>query len=379
MAWSNRRFVTRHQLPIFYQCVVWSLWVYHVAFSLLFYIYIQKYGGDAFAYWTLTADVSQEADTWMSYWGYRTFFIQWLNYIPSKVLGLGFLTGCMLYANLSFFGFRELLVTLKKQVPFNGENGWGRGWGILLFLPGLHFWTAGVGKECLLWLGTIWTLRGIVDLRSKGYMTLIGVTLSFLVRPINGVILLFMVCLFVLAHQQITYRMKLPMLTILLVILGLFVIKIQQYTGMDKLTWAAVVEFSDNQLSFLSGFNAGSELPMKEYSWPERFFTVLFRPLWFENQNPWIWTTAIENIFLLFLILGGLIGYLIKRKLWLSPVLSFGMAYALGLMGVYALTLNNLGIMVRMKSICMIFILMAVWPGIYWLVKREKKPTHSVI
>lgn len=378
MVWSNRRFVIRHHLSPFYQYVLWALWVYHIAFSVLFYTYIQKHGGDSAAYWTLTADVSQEADSWMGHWGYRTFFIQWLNYIPSEVLGLGFLTGNLLYANLSFFGFRELLVMLSKQVPFNEQTWWGRSWVILLFLPGLHFWTSGVGKEGLLWLGTIWTLRGIVNFPSKGYMIFIGAILSFLVRPINGAILLSIVCLFILVQQQIAFRMKLAVLTILLVMLGLFVIKIHQYTGIDKFTWAAVVEFSDSQLLFLTGYNAGSELPMKEYAWSERIFTVMLRPLWFETRNLWVWAAATENIFSLFIMVGGLIGYLTSRKWCLSPVLSFGLAYAIGLMGVYALTLNNLGIMVRMKSICMIFILLALWPGVYWLFKKGERPTRSL-
>src|SRR5690606_24293016 len=240
-----------------------------------------------------------------------------------------------------FLGFRGLLAILVSQTPFNAEGWWGRSWVILLFLPSLHFWTAGVGKECLLWLGVIWTLIGIIDFPDKWKMACAGTLLSFAFRPINGALLLSLICLFVLIHKPITWRIKLRLLVILFAVLGFFVAKIHQYTGIQNLTWKEMVVFSENQLLFLSSFNAGSELPMKDYSWPERFFAVLLRPLWPETSNPWIWAAATENIFTLLIIVGGLIGYAAKRKFWLPPSLLLGLGYAIGLMGVYTLTLKD--------------------------------------
>ena len=371
MALSNRHFTNRRRLSLFHRYILWALWAYHIAFCLLFYSYIRKYGGDSLAYWILTADVSQAGDSWMGHWGYRTLFIQWLNYVPSKILGLGFLSGSVLYANLSFLGFRELLAILVNQASFDREDWVGRAWIILLFLPGLHFWTAGVGKESLLWLGLIWTLRGTIDFPNHGKMACVGIFLSFVVRPINGAVLLSLTCLFILSYKKITHLVKFPLSVILFAVLGLFIVKIHQYTGIDKLTWKEVVDFSENQLLFLSSFNAGSELPMKDYSWPERFFTVLLRPLWPKTSSPWFWAAAMENTFILVTIVGGMTGYITKTRLWLPPFLLLGLGYALGLMGVYAITLNNLGIMMRMKSICTIFILLALWPGVYRLFKSR--------
>lgn len=156
--WYLYQKLNRAKLPGFYRRASWILFAYHLLFSLIFHHYILEYGGDSVGYWNINADDTQGAVTWMEHWGLGTFFVQWINYLPSRVMGLSYGSGNLLYACISFLGFLKLIQLGYQAWGKLADSPWSRTWVGLLFLPNIHFWTAGVGKEALLWVGLVYAL-----------------------------------------------------------------------------------------------------------------------------------------------------------------------------------------------------------------------------
>lgn len=351
---SNHRISKNRQFSRFFTWSLQGLWAYHLLFSWIFYRFVLTNGGDAIGYWELSADPSGSGETWLAHWGLGTFFVQWLNYLPVRILGLEFLTGHFLYAALSFIGFRELLGMLHSQQGEFREGWQEKVWVLLLFSPNLHFWTAGIGKEALLWLGLILVLKGLVNFPRYWLVMCAGILLTFLTRPFSSLILV-AVLLLILPFQKFfqPYR-KWALMTSALLLLSIGIYKWWQgYNQFGfSLTW--IGEMFREQMGFLSAFKARSEVPMETYTLPERMWTVLFRPLWENPGDLWQIAASLENSIAILMMLLGLAGLFLKERRTIPAFLITGTVVWALMCLLFAFTLNNLGIMMRMKSIYMV-------------------------
>ncbi|MCH6202093.1 hypothetical protein MMU07_21125 [Aquiflexum sp. LQ15W] len=345
------------------------LCVYHFLFAIVFHHYLLKNGGDAIRYWDLTADLSQKASTWGEYWGRGTFFLQWFNFLPSKVFGLGFLFGNVLYAFISFFGIREIYLVAVKYWPVSSPKWIEMGWLGLFFLPNLHFWSAGVGKEAFLILGLGVAIRGFSDWPRHWILVIIGTLLSFWVRPVAGLALGLVVWAAILLHKEISVPYKAG-LSLLVLVAGIVAVqRIYVAMHLEEYSFSALRAFSAGQMSFLREFGAGSEVDMEGYSWGEKLWTVFFRPFWTDIRDFWDVASVMENSFALLLFIGFVIGtvysWFTKKVNSVPYVFYLGIALTI-LMGiVFTLTLNNLGIMMRMKSTYMLLCYLGAWRVFY--------------
>jgi hypothetical protein len=350
------------------------LWVYHFGFAFVFHYYILQNGGDAWRYWALEAEEVGNPDHWMGYWGQRTHFVQWLNYIPSRVLGLDFLGGNVLYAAFSFLGIREMYFWML-QTRSKDNRPWIQ-WGMLgiFFLPNLHFWSSGVGKEALLFVGLVWAVKGFVSLEDHWKVAWIGILLSFWVRPLQGVVLGGMLGLFFFWKREIPVGIKLVGGLAMSVVMALGIWRILQYMHLEEFSFRGLMAFSSGQMEFLKGFGAGSEIPMESYGVLERGFALFFRPFWGEVDGFWQMAAALENSVGLLLGLGLLfvlpLYFYRKEKLLVPPFLWAGLVFGLAMAMAFAFTLNNLGIIMRMKSTYMLFFYLFCWRGVWGRMER---------
>lgn len=331
------------------------LFFYHLAFAFVFTWYLNQYGGDAIRYWQLTAETGHNPETWSDHFGTRSYFIQWLNYLPSKILGLPFWMGNVFYALVSFAALRILFKMAVNILPRN-PGFWPLSLLYFIFLlPNLHFWTSGIGKESLSLLGLVFFLKGTLKLRTGWYWLVFGVLLSYMVRPLQGAVLLGLALPVIWLDKGVDFRFKV-LITPVLVVIAWYMMQFLLYiTHMENISPSDIVGFSEEQFRFLDQFAAGSAVPMEAYSWPMKLWTLFFRPTLCESAFIWQLFASIENMVSLLLLLLPLV--FMKKinwkrvPLWIYWALFFGLI----LMVVYGLTLNNLGIIMRMKSFFMIF------------------------
>ncbi len=349
-----------------------ALGIYHVVMSFLGMGYIFAFGGDSIAYWRLSADVSQQASTWMEHWGYNTFFIQWLNYVPSRVLGLNYFTGSLIYSLLSFYGFVWLAAAASPYFERlkSSKVYWSSAVFLtLFFLPSFHFWSGFVGKEAVLWFLTMGMLRFYLK---KNWFLFLGFSLiSIWIRPILGLTVLGFFTSYSLIWGDFSSRVKW--------VVGLsggvgfvFGLGLLSYiTGIRSFNLDLVRDFSEGQYEFLSRFQASTELTVAKMSLAETLFAVAFRPFPGEISSVWGWAVGLENLVFLLLSMGvlflflpksgndGFLGILVLLTAWIFM-------YFMSI----ALSVSIMGIMIRLKSVLMPFL---IWVGYYgWILFLEK-------
>ncbi|QDH79821.1 hypothetical protein FKX85_12570 [Echinicola soli] len=341
------------------------LLVYHLGFSYFFYRYVTAFGGDAIVYWNLNGPLANpDANGWWDYFGIGYPFMYWLNYIPSRYFGWDMLSGFFLYAMLSYTGFRWLLIRLTRD--YQGMKSFlGLPWPVyILYLPNLHFWTGGIGKEALCFFALVLIIMGISKKKWTG--ALIGILLIFMVRTYFAWLVLisfgFAALLFG-SSKKYKFRWG---ISCILVALAAFP-ALLWYVGMEHFSLEAIQQIVHHQFSMLSGKGVGSSVDMANYSFFMRLFTFWFRPLFLDAHNTTSFLASFENL----ILMGGFLAMAIKSKRsnWkdLPLFLKFGLILFLASSLVYMNILSNLGIMMRMKSLFMLFPLLAG----AWMVKRE--------
>ncbi len=355
MVFSNHRIALRRNLTRPEMFALQALLGYHLLFAFIFTGFLEQNGGDAIRFWELKADTSQEASAWMEYWGSRSLFIQWLNYLPSKVLNMSFMAGNFLYAICSFLGLRILYLALLEELPKRLTIGakcflfW-----ILLF-PNLHFWTSGVGKEALLFTAIIFALLGFRNIKKYYLQIIFGVALAWWVRPIFGATLILVFFLALYQDQSLSPLVKKITAMLSVLCFGIFVYQLTVMMHVASYDWKALTHFVQSQYAFLEGFAAASEIPMAEYSFGEKLMAMFFRPFWHEVNGFWYFVAIVENTTFLGVLIAAIYFGVKHKSVKIPKSIRFGLIFGTLLTLILMYSLNNFGIIMRMKSTYMIF------------------------
>lgn len=284
---------------------------YHLLFTFLNWNYFAENGGDAAFYWFDIDASAQKSLTDLKYYGSDVLLL--LNYPLAQYLNLDIRIGFMLYSLLGYLGILQyyrlcLSYSDRKPFVFKGLNLYF----LLLLLPNLHFWTAGLGKEplCFLFIATI--ILEFSKGNFKSVSLVLSVCLLILIRPHIALLLLFAIA----SVYFFSYRFNLKQRA--LVLLGTSVVScgliymLLQLSEIKRVDFERIQRF--NEFSLLSFKDSGSYVPMIEYSYPYKVFTFYFRPLVTEMPSLFGIVLGIENLAVLLLHLIAFIWFCINYK-----------------------------------------------------------------
>jgi hypothetical protein len=320
---------------------------------------------DAHHYWGLDFDIASKQ--WFDFFSYGTDFVVWLNY-PFIQLGIPFLGGFLLYGLIGYVAVWQFLkwsFQLLNGVNFKGKT--------ILFLilflwPNLHYWTAVLGKEPLIFWSLV-QVFGVLSFQKKhtSISFVMACLLLIIIRPHVAILLLGAVGISFVIFGKATLLTKLKWSTFGLTIVVVLGYMVLQLSHIRRLDWDRIMRF--NRGSVLSFERSNSYVPMEEYSFFYKLFSFYFRPLPMEVTTLKGWIVGMEN--LLFLILLILFGYIFLRfwreiqkktvPLWCSSALFFGAFSGC----IYVFRYANFGIFMRTKMMYAPFVVVAIlWLGI---------------
>lgn len=366
---SNSSMAKKFGMPKKYELHLHYLLFYHLFFSLFFTWYILNFGGDSQGYWRFTMQqvLIRGEVTWSKYFGTSTTFILWLTYVPSRVLGLSYMTGNILFGFLGFLGIRYLFVMTATYFPTNHRVLNFNLFPIVFYFPNLHFWTAGVGKDSVSFWGIAWFVYAVQAYQKRWWQGAIALFFVYMARPHMGQALIAGAAIAILIGSEIKKEYKIALA--LLALLGSI------YLSSSTLEFLKLDEFSLESMEALSNKTAGllasgkSGIDVSSYSLPMRIFTFMFRPLFVDAHNVMALLSSCENALYLYL------SFFIYRN-WTPealrdmPVfLKTGIIVFIPTMFAFANSLGNLGAIMRMKNMTMIYFLLFC----FFLIAYNKK------
>lgn len=362
------------QLPQVHIQNLRKLWVFHIVIGTGFYFFTRNGGGDAWGYWRIPKLMNIQQVLLNLFEVKGTGFMHAINYFPSKVLDLGFYVNTMLYTLLGFIGLSFFYIIAYQLTPFNSKYKGYQLFPLVFFMPNLHFWSAGIGKDTMLFFCIGMFSYGLISLSKRLPLVLLALLLSYAVRPH---ITLFLVVSFGLAYilgGDIS-KSKRFIFSFLLIGIGIAIFPtVMEYAKIEEATVANFEEFSSSKVDLLSRSHTGSGLDISSYPFPLKVFTFLFRPLFFDINGLPAAVASIENFILMILSFTVLFKNKFRETFTNAPFVIKGLLL-FALIGTLAFsqTLGNLGIMIRMRNMFLPGILIFIlWSFSYQQELRNK-------
>ena len=335
-----------------------NLFVYHTFLAIAYFLYVMFNPSDSKAYYTKVLS-DFRGDTWMSFYGTSTTFIEFLAYPLIRYLGFSYESMMVLFSFLGFLGFVYMYLLFKEHVQFSHQF---MGMDLVKFiflLPNLHFWSSSLGKGSVIFLGIGLFFFGIRKVNSRILATVLGGVIIYHVRPHIMLVLLVSSALgFIFSSKGVSMAMRFVFL------LGSCIAFFFIYRDVLSLVNINEDEFISQGLDLTHRASelskATSGVDITNYSLPVQVFTFLFRPLFFDAPGALGLVVSVENVIYLILAakilnLRGL-RFLIRGDFMVkSAFLSFiSVSIALAQIS------GNLGLAMRQKSQVMILFLFVI-------------------
>ena len=327
--------------------VLRKLFLFHLLIGLYFCFFIR---GDAIGYWRVPKSYTFETFNEGLFNGEGTIFMYAFNYVFSNMLNMSYLSNTMVFSLFGFMGITFFYCIAIQVIPYNTKYLKYTLFPLVFFMPNLHFWSTGVGKDTTLFLCIAMFAYGIMKPLKRIPLIVISLLLSLAIRP--------HITLFLLIGFGIAYVMggKVPVwqrvLFSLLMLAGGMVIlpSVMEFAKIEEASAAGFEQFAMNKAEVLSRSNTGSAIDISSYPFPLKVFTFWFRPLFFDVRNVNGLISSIENGILLLLFI---------KILRLSPIKAFSSApfvikglvifLIIGTLA-FSQSLGNVGIMIRMRN-----------------------------
>ncbi|MEX2564709.1 MAG: hypothetical protein WD431_02050 [Cyclobacteriaceae bacterium] len=371
---SNTTMAKRFGLPYKYEIHLHYLLFYHLFFSLFFTWYILKFGGDSQGYWRFgMQQVLLKGDiTWFSYLGTSTTFILWLCYIPAKIMGLSYLTGNILFGFLGFIGIRYIFMMVADLFPANHKVLNMPLFPTVFYFLNLHFWTAGVGKDAICFWAIAWFLFAIQNYQKRWWQGLIALFFVYMARPHMGQALIGGAALAIMLGSEIKIQYKITMGLAALVGTYFLMDSTAEFLQMEELTIENLAAKSDMTARNLGRGNVGSAVDISSYSLPMKAFTYLFRPLFLDAHNFVALFSSFENALYLWLSLFIYQNWKPEAIRDMPLFLKAGVITFIPVTIAFMNSLSNLGVVMRMKNMTMIYFMLFC----FFLIVYNKKQRY---
>lgn len=318
----------------------------HVGATIAYYLYAQEFGGDVAMYYNDPYGIYGNAS------GLSTVFVvSFVQFLKSYVGG-SFLDYFFLFQAMGFWGILFVLRTFDDIHIELGQPTFKYVY-LLLFLPGLHFWTSSIGKDAPLFLGVAMCVWASYRLQSRYPAFVAGLAVSLVVRPHIALIAMIALTLTVLLQRNTKFLTRAALLTVAVSGVGMVGSLVQSsFYGLNLSNADSVSEFIETKSSVSE--ESGGDMSIIGASFPVKLVSLLFRPFFVDANGLLGYVASMENVVLLIVILtllwrSGLSLAVARRTLFARFAILFFVMLTLLL----AMVNYNVGLGLRQKMMMM--------------------------
>ena len=316
----------------------------HLFFTLVYLLYAYATRSDSGEYYRITV----QTKTWGELFQTGTFFIRFLCYPLSNILGLSYNSVMFIFAFLGFEGILLFYLAARENINkiaivFGGMTLLE----ILFLLPNCHFWSASLGKGSVMIFAIGLTFYGLSRFNSRLPYLMIGAFLVYMVRShmLFAIVVGLALGLF-FSQSGIKWYVRYTLLSISFLAVFILSDNVLENTGTESLNIFDSKKIETRAKELGKG-NSGFDIA--NYNQGFKLFTFLFRPLLIDAPGIMGIISSFENIFLLFLAFRFLIHFI---PFWTRSTGLHKSAFFIFLLAAITLAQisGNLGIAIRQKS-----------------------------
>jgi hypothetical protein len=323
------------------------LFFFHLLLGTYYCFFIQ---GDAIGYWRIPKTYAFETFMEDISSGEGTAFMMAFNFLFTNLLKMSYLSNTLLFSLFGFMGMTFFYMVAVKTIPYVKMINGIALFPFLFFMPNLHFWSAGIGKDTILFLCIGMFTYGLLKPFKRIPLIALALFLSLAIRPH---IVLFLLVGFGIAYMlggKISVFQRV-LFSIVMLGAGFAILpSVMEFAKIEEASAAGFEQFADKKVSVLSRAHTGSAIDISSYPFPLKVFTFWFRPLFFDARNLNGLIASIENLALVSLFIMAM-GKKPLKAFKAAPFVIKGLVLFL-IVGTLAFSqsLGNVGIMIRMRN-----------------------------
>jgi len=327
-----------------------KLALFHFVLGIAYFFTTNNGGGDAWGYWLISKNMTFEQFLFGIQGGEGTEFMRALNYIPSNTLGMSFLSNTMFYSMLGSFGITYFFLIAARTIPYNKIiNGYVL-FPLIFFLPNLHFWSSGVGKDTTLFLCIGMFAYGLMKPFQRIPLIAISMFLSMAIRPHITLFLLVGFGLAYILGGKVSPFQRFVFAAIMIGVGIAILPSVMQFAKIEEASAEGFDKFATSKAAVLSRASSGSAIDVSAYPFPLKVLTFLFRPFFFDVRNINGLIASIENLVLVIVFVKAMrtnpIGAFKAAPFVIKGLVFFLIVGTLA----FSQSLGNVGIMIRMRN-----------------------------
>ncbi len=324
-----------------------KLFFFHLLLGVYYCFFIK---GDAIGYWRVPKAYTMETFKEGLFNGEGTMFMYAFNFVFSNLLNMSYLSNTLVFSLFGFMGLTFFYMIAVKTIIYNTMMFGQILFPLIFFLPNLHFWSAGVGKDTTLFLCIGMFAYGIMKPFTRIPLLALSVLLALAIRPH---IVLFLMVGFGLAYifGGNVSVFKRVLFSGVLIGIGLAILpSVMEFAKIEEASAEGFDKFAEGKAAVLSRASASSAIDVSSYPFPLKVFTFWFRPLFFDARNLNGLIASAENLIFLIIFMRAMRAKPLAafRK---APFVIKGLVFFL-IVGSFAFSqsLGNVGIMIRMRN-----------------------------
>jgi hypothetical protein len=266
----------------------------HLGATMGYFLYAQEFGGDVHMYYYDPYGIYGQGS------GLSTVFL--INFTQTLKLTFGgsFLDYFLLFQAMGFWGILFVLRTFDDVHKELGRPLFSRVY-LLLFLPGLHFWTSAIGKDSPLFLAVAMCTWAGFRLQARYLAFAAGLAIALLIRPHIALIALIALSLTILLEPRTRLIVRIALLAVTLACtLSVGGLVESSFNGLNLSNADSVSDFFATR----SGVSeeSGGDISIVSASFPVKLISLLFRPFFVDATGALGYIASVENVVLLIVI-----------------------------------------------------------------------------
>ncbi|HEX8525608.1 hypothetical protein [Allosphingosinicella sp.] len=346
-----------------------AAYLVHVASAVVYFYYIQSASSDAYLYYY------DEYGFYAHPVRFGTGFVIHLTQFLKANFGGSFLDYFLVFQAMGFWGivflmrtFEEIYGELGARAPMLVY--------LMLFLPGIHFWTSAIGKDAPLFLATSLSVWSMMHLRRRALVFAAAIFIMVLIRPHIALLAMLSLALAAFMDPKARGYVKVTLLAVALAGAAVVAGTVQSAFDLDVTSAESVGEFLTRQSEVTGSMGGGTAVIGA--SFPVRVVSLLFRPFFIDAEGAFGLIASVENVFIMFVI--GTILFRMRGTLRLARnvfFLRYALFFSMALIILLSLIYYNVGLGLRQKMMIMPGLL-AFFAALHAVrMARRSRPTVS--
>ena len=295
------------------------------------------------------------------------YAVQWLK----GIFGGSYLDYFFLFHSVGFFGvvlvartIEEITLQLRcEQPPFLF---------LLLFLPGMYFWTSAIGKDVPLFLACALVTWAMLDPKGRWWAIAFGVALMVPVRPHIGLITMVALMGALMFDRTTGVGVRVVISLIAALALVQIALTLRSTLQVDVSSASSLVDFVSSKQENNADVGIGQVENYATAAYPLKLISLLFRPLFVDASGVGGLVASVQNLFMVyatytFVRYWRIVVELAKRSIFIR----FTLIYSTLLMLLLALLYYNVGLGLRQREMATPALLALF--ATTWLIARVRR------